>query len=87
VAKEKNYVSVWFWLFAIILTAFPCPGIVFALFLAFTGENESRKNFFRAYLLIWTVFFILMLAFPVTEIAKAALKYFQETTPPWLTGN
>lgn len=86
-AKERNYVSVWFWIFAIVLTAFPCPGIIFALFLASAGENESRKNFFRAYLLIWTVLLVLILAFPVTETAKAVLKQVQENAPPWLIGN
>ena len=50
-ASERNTVSIWFWLFAIIVTALPCVGTLAALFLAFIGENDSRKNYFRAVLI------------------------------------
>jgi hypothetical protein len=32
----------------LLLTALPCVGMVLILVLAFVGENESRKNYFRA---------------------------------------
>ena len=32
------------------VTALPCIGLIMILVWAFTGENESRKNYFRAVL-------------------------------------
>jgi hypothetical protein len=55
---NKNYVSVWFWMLALLVMAIPCIGWVMIIVWAFWGENESRKNYFRAilfWLLIWTV--------------------------------
>jgi lipopolysaccharide export LptBFGC system permease protein LptF len=43
-AKDKNYVPVWFWMLAMLVMALPCVGLIM--------ENESRKNYFRA-LLLW----------------------------------
>lgn len=50
--KDKNYVSIWFWLFALFVMALPCIGIVMIVVWAFVGENASRKNYFRA-LIVW----------------------------------
>ena len=55
--KDKNYVSFWFWMLAIFVMALPCVGIIMGFVWAFTGENESRKNFFRASL-AWLVIFV-----------------------------
>ncbi len=52
--KNRNYVSFWFWMFALFVSALPCVGIIMALVWAFTGDNESRKNYFRA-VLAWMV--------------------------------
>ncbi len=54
--KNKNYVSVWFWMFAIFVMALPCIGFIMVIIWAFVGENESRKNYFRA-LIIWFLIF------------------------------
>ncbi len=50
--KNKNYVSFWFWLFALFIMALPCIGMVMIIVWAFVGDNESRKNYFRA-LIAW----------------------------------
>lgn len=50
--KDKNHVSFWFWFFALFVIALPCIGAVMVLVWAFVGENESRKNYFRA-LIVW----------------------------------
>ncbi len=34
------------------VTAIPCLGLLMVLIWAFTGENESRKSYFRA-ILVW----------------------------------
>ena len=52
--KNKNYVSFGFWMFALFVTALPCIGIIMVIVWAFVGDNESRKNYFRA-LIAWAL--------------------------------
>jgi hypothetical protein len=40
--------SVGEWMGLMFLTALPCVGVIVILILAFMGENETRKNYFRA---------------------------------------
>jgi len=54
--KDKNHVSFWFWMFALFITALPCIGVIMILVWAFVGENESRKNYFRA-VIAWFLIF------------------------------
>lgn len=63
-AADKNYVSFWFWFFMPLLIGIPCVGPIIAIVLAFAGNNESQKNFFRAmlaWMLIALTFWILMM--------------------------
>ena len=55
--KDRNYVSMWFWMFAMLVMALPCIGVVMMLVWAFTGENASRKNYFRAIIAWYGLFF------------------------------
>lgn len=63
--RDKNYVSFWFWFFALFIIALPCIGVVMIFIWAFVGENESRKNYFRA-LIVWgliaTFFWVIVAA-------------------------
>jgi hypothetical protein len=72
--KNKNYVSFWFWMFALFIMALPCIGIVMIVIWAFVGENESRKNYFRALiawcLILTAVWFGLLLLGLLPEIQK-----------------
>ncbi len=52
--KNKNYVSFWFWMLALFVTALPCIGFIMVIVWAFAGDNESRKNYFRA-LIAWAL--------------------------------
>ncbi len=64
--NDKNHVSVWFWMFAMFVTALPCVGIIMIIVWAFWGENESRKNYFRAliaWFLIFTAIWAAIMAF------------------------
>ena len=54
---DKNHVSVWFWMFALFVTALPCVGFVMVVVWAFVGDNETRKNYFRA-ILAWMLVFV-----------------------------
>lgn len=49
---DKNYISVGHWMLLMLLTGLPCVGVILVLVFAFVGENESRKNYFKA-LIAW----------------------------------
>lgn len=49
---DRKPVSVLMWMLLIFLAALPCIGPVLIIAFAFVGENETRKNYFRA-LIVW----------------------------------
>lgn len=49
-------------MFALFVMALPCIGIVMIVVWAFVGENESRKNYFRALIAWFLVFCVLWAA-------------------------
>ena len=49
---ERNYVSVGSWMWMMFVTAIPIVGLIMIFVWAFSGENESRKNYYRA-ILAW----------------------------------
>ena len=57
--KDKNYVSVWFWMFAMFVVALPCIGFFMVIIWALVGDNESRKNYFRA-MIAWCLIFAVL---------------------------
>ena len=63
--RDKSIVSIWFWLLAMCVMAVPFLNLVMILVWAFTGENQSRKNYFRALIvmfLFWTAVGLVLLA-------------------------
>ncbi len=56
-ARNKNVTSIWFWLFSMFVLIIPLVNIIMTVVWAFTGENESRKNYFKALIVI---FFVMM---------------------------
>jgi F0F1-type ATP synthase membrane subunit c/vacuolar-type H+-ATPase subunit K len=55
--RDSNYISVGRWMWIMFVTAIPILGLIMMIVWAFSGENESRKNYFRAifaWLLIFT---------------------------------
>jgi hypothetical protein len=59
--KNKNYVSFWSWMLMLFVTALPCIGTIMVIVWAFTGDNDTRKNYFRA-LIAWAVIFMVLWA-------------------------
>jgi len=49
---DRNYISVGSWMFILLVAALPFIGWIMVLVWALTGENETRKNYFRA-ILAW----------------------------------
>jgi heme/copper-type cytochrome/quinol oxidase subunit 2 len=58
---NSNYVSVGSWMWMMFVTAIPVIGWIMILVWAFTGQNESRKNYYRAILAWMLVFAALIL--------------------------
>ncbi len=78
-ANDKNYVPVWFWMLAMFVMAIPCVGLVMIIVWAFWGENESRKNYFRAliiWFLIWTFIFTLIACLGLLPAILEELKHW-----------
>jgi hypothetical protein len=89
-AKDKDGVSMWFWFVAIIVTRLPCVGFLISLLFAIFSGNESKKNFFKASLLIdiLGMLLIILLALlglsPVlVDLAKQAVDHL----PRFFRGN
>jgi hypothetical protein len=55
--SDNNYVSVGSWMWMMFVTAIPVVGFIMVLVWAFTGTNESRKNYFKA-ILTWVLVFV-----------------------------
>ena len=58
---DRNYISLGQWMLWILLAAIPCVGLIVVIVMAFAGENESRKNYFRA-LILWFVILVAVFA-------------------------
>lgn len=80
--SDKNYTSFWFWMLALFVMAVPCVGVIMIVIWALVGENESRKNFFRAVIawaLIGVAFWMAMMLLGFgPEILKALEAWWQQ---------
>jgi hypothetical protein len=72
---DRNYISVGQWMLWLLLAAIPCVGIIVVIVMAFLGENESRKNYFRA-LIAW--FFIIVALFVIIAVLGGGIAAIQE---------
>jgi hypothetical protein len=57
--KDSNYVSIGSWMGMQIVTAIPVIGLIMVFVWAFSGDNQSRKNYYRA-ILCWILLFVLL---------------------------
>lgn len=62
--RDKNFVSIWFWLLSTLVMVIPIVNVIMILVWAFYGDNESRKNYFKSILVIFflSVFLVIALA-------------------------
>ena len=56
---ERNYVSVGSWMWMMFVCTIPVIGLIMIFVWAFSGKNESRKNYYRA-MLAWFAVLIAM---------------------------
>lgn len=57
-SSDRNHVSTAFWMFAIFILWIPVVNVIMVVLWAFTGQNESRQNYFKA-LIAWFVIGVL----------------------------
>ena len=82
-AKDKNYVSVWAWIGMILLCALPCVGWIFIPILAFVGENETRKNHYKAVLILFALLMFIVVGLHALGLLAVLGKYLSEHTSNW----
>jgi hypothetical protein len=74
--REKNPVSIWFWLGSFVVGLIPLVNIIVYAYWAFAGENQTRKNYFRALFLIFfltvasLILLLIILAFSLPVLFK-----------------
>ena len=73
--RDRNYISVGQWMLWLFLAAIPCVGLIVVIVMAFIGENESRKNYFRA-LIAW--FFIIVALVALIAVLGGGMAAIQE---------
>jgi hypothetical protein len=56
--NDNNYISVGSWMWMMFVTAIPVIGVIMIFVWAFTGDNESRKNYYKA-ILAWVLVIVL----------------------------
>jgi hypothetical protein len=75
--NDRNYVSVGYWMWMMFITAIPIVGQIMILVWAFTGDNESRKNYYRAVLMWLVVLFAIVLVLSLLGNGPAILKHIE----------
>ena len=73
-----------------LVMALPCIGVVMIIIWAFTGENESRKNYFRALIIsfllmaaIWIALMMVGLSPVIMKTLAAWIQHVQKTVGHW----
>jgi len=77
--NDRNYVSIGAWMGMMLVTAIPLVGQIMVIVWAFAGDNESRKNYFRAILMFFVLFFGLILALIMLGSWSAILQQIQSS--------
>lgn len=77
---DSNYVSVGSWMWMMFVTAIPIVGQIMIVVWAFTGDNKSRKNYYRAILAWMLVFMALIVVVALLGSWPAILRLIQSWT-------
>ena len=75
--RDNNYISVGSWMWIMFVTAIPVIGLIMMIIWAFSGENESRKNYFRAIFMWIFIFIALFIVLGLVGSGPAILKQIQ----------
>jgi len=78
-AHDNNYVSVGEWMFILFVGAIPVIGWIMLIIWAMMGDNQTRKNYFRA-ILVWIV---LVVGVVITLQSMGRLPEIQKKIQGW----
>ncbi|HTV41466.1 MAG TPA: hypothetical protein VMF08_12865 [Candidatus Sulfotelmatobacter sp.] len=78
--RDSNYISVGKWMLLILIPSIPVIGWILVIVLAFTGTNETRKNYFRAFI-AWVLLLIVGIVAMCLVAGSPAL--FQQAKDWW----
>ena len=78
--KNKDYVTFRFRMLALFVMALPCIGFIMVIVWAFVGDNESRKNYFRA-CIAW---FLILTAISIVVMELGFWPEIQQRILTWL---
>ena len=78
--RDKTSVSIWFWLLSMVVMAIPLVNIIMTLVWAFTGTNDSRKNYFKALIIMFCVMMGLMICLFTLGMSPLLLEKIREVT-------
>ena len=65
--KNTSQTSVLSWIIAIVLMAIPIINIILTVYWAFSGPDITRRNFFKALIVIWSIIIIGFLLIAATS--------------------
>lgn len=74
--RKKNEATVWLWLLVIIVMGVPGINVIMAIYWAFSGENASFRNYFKAYLLILLFFLLVIGGLAAIGLAPTMREWF-----------
>lgn len=80
--RDDNYISVGSWMLMMLVTAIPVIGWIMIFVWAFTGDNQSRKNYYRAILAWILVFVLLTVGLIATGVVASSWPAIQKQIPP-----
>ena len=77
--NDRNYVSIGSWMLMMLVTAVPIVGQIMIIVWAFAGDNDSRKNYFRAILMFFVLFIALFVLLVMLGSWSTILKQIQSS--------
>jgi len=77
---DRNYISIGSWMFMMFITAIPIVGLIMILVWAFTGDNESRKNYYKAIIMWFLILVVLIVGIALLGASPAILKLIHQST-------
>ena len=78
--RDNNYVSVGSWMFILLVAALPVIGLIMVIVWAITGQNETRKNYFRAIIAWFAIIVGLVVALAIAGKFPQVQKQIQGWT-------
>ena len=77
--NDRNYISVGSWMLMMLVTALPCIGLIMIIVWAFVGENESRKNYYRAMIAWFAIILVVVTGLALIGQGSEIMRQIQQS--------